>query len=77
MYKYCVCIFKYPQIITVDVFYFVWTGLCGDYNGKAEDDLQKPDRSPAKGPTDFGNSFKVIQGSFVDVEAQQDKTNVL
>ncbi|XP_059921972.1 IgGFc-binding protein-like [Gadus macrocephalus] len=34
-------------------------GLCGDYNGKAEDDLQKPDRSPAKGPTDFGNSFKV------------------
>ncbi|CAL8248394.1 unnamed protein product [Lota lota] len=34
-------------------------GLCGDYNGKAGDDLQKPDKSPAKGPTDFGNSFKV------------------
>ncbi|KAJ3598008.1 hypothetical protein NHX12_001523, partial [Muraenolepis orangiensis] len=33
--------------------------LCGDFNGKAADDLQKADKSPAKGPADFGNSFKV------------------
>ncbi|KAK0155591.1 IgGFc-binding protein [Merluccius polli] len=36
-----------------------YAGLCGDYNGKAADDLHKRDKSPAKSPTDFGNSFKV------------------
>ncbi|XP_055759032.1 IgGFc-binding protein-like [Salvelinus fontinalis] len=34
-------------------------GLCGNWNGQRNDDLLKPDKSPANTPTVFGDSWKV------------------
>uniref|UniRef100_A0A4W5L3C1 Si:dkey-65b12.6 n=1 Tax=Hucho hucho TaxID=62062 RepID=A0A4W5L3C1_9TELE len=34
-------------------------GLCGNWNGQQNDDLLKPDKSPANTPTVFGDSWKV------------------
>uniref|UniRef100_A0A8C7RXV2 VWFD domain-containing protein n=1 Tax=Oncorhynchus mykiss TaxID=8022 RepID=A0A8C7RXV2_ONCMY len=34
-------------------------GLCGNWNGQRNDNLLKPDRSPANTPTVFGDSWKV------------------
>ncbi|XP_029574861.1 IgGFc-binding protein-like, partial [Salmo trutta] len=34
-------------------------GLCGNWNGQRNDNLLKPDKSPANTPTVFGDSWKV------------------
>lgn len=33
-------------------------GLCGDYNGKPDNDFTKPDGSVTTNVNDFGNSWK-------------------
>ncbi|XP_026558168.1 IgGFc-binding protein-like [Pseudonaja textilis] len=37
-------------------------GLCGDYNGKPDDDFRIPSGSLAPGPVEFGQSWKVEDG---------------
>ncbi|ETE64581.1 IgGFc-binding protein, partial [Ophiophagus hannah] len=37
-------------------------GLCGDYNGKPDDDFKIPSGSLAPGPVEFGQSWKVEDG---------------
>ncbi|KAM4825775.1 IgGFc-binding protein [Thomomys bottae] len=39
-------------------YYQQMCGLCGDYNGNPENDLQKPDGSQAASPNEFGNAWE-------------------
>ncbi|XP_074075051.1 IgGFc-binding protein [Macrotis lagotis] len=45
-------------------YYSKLCGLCGNYNGKPEDDFQNPDGQPVSNPTAFGDSWEVaVPGS--------------
>ncbi|XP_062031948.1 LOW QUALITY PROTEIN: IgGFc-binding protein [Lepus europaeus] len=48
----------YVRVTVPGNYYQQMCGLCGDYNGKAEDDFQKPNGSQAANPNDFGNSWE-------------------
>ncbi|XP_025032591.1 zonadhesin-like [Python bivittatus] len=50
---------QYLEISLPSSYFSQVRGLCGNYNGRTEDELLMPDGSQAKNVTQFGNSWKV------------------
>lgn len=61
---------NFGLVVTYDLIYHVTVtvpgnyrgkvcGLCGNYNGNKNDDMQKPNNRPAKDVNDFGKSWSV------------------
>ncbi|XP_076136862.1 IgGFc-binding protein-like [Alosa pseudoharengus] len=54
---------SYVSVTVPSTYHGVLGGLCGNFNGHGNDDMLTPNKTPAKNPTEFGESWKVKKDS--------------
>ncbi|XP_076136860.1 IgGFc-binding protein-like isoform X2 [Alosa pseudoharengus] len=54
---------SYVSVTVPSTYHGVLGGLCGNFNGHGNDDMLTPNKTPAKNPTEFGESWKVKNDS--------------